>query len=165
MFWVLAMNSKEKISIIVCTYNRLNSLRRTLEAVLKSAYDNYEVLVVDDGGGNDIGILEKDFPGVAFFRQRHLGVALARNSGVAKAKSNLIAFIDDDYIPHQDWLQELLKVMKHTASDVVGGDSYFSDDGALQYSQYAVDKFGVVYFGRQTFKAANSFVSFNNLSQ
>jgi glycosyltransferase involved in cell wall biosynthesis len=104
------------VSIIVPAYNRTDLLRETLVSCLVQTYQNYEVIVVDDGSEEDIAkaveLLCRDFdaPGVDFdalgvvryIKQPHLGSNAARNRGLREALGELIQFVDSDDLLHPD---------------------------------------------------------------
>jgi len=86
-------------SIVIPTYNRATLLARTLESVLKQAFLDYEIIVVDDGS-ND-GTMESLQKYVTARRlkllmQSNKGAGAARNLGAAKAKGDYLAFLDSD---------------------------------------------------------------------
>lgn len=57
----------------------------------------------------------------------NLGIGLTRNAGFAKAKGDLIAFTDDDCIPPENWLENMITLMDHYNAHVVGGTLRESD--------------------------------------
>jgi glycosyltransferase involved in cell wall biosynthesis len=88
---------KPAVSVIIPTYNRGWILREAVESVLAQDFEDFELIVVDDGStdntreilaayGNDIVVLE----------QNNRGVSAARNRGIAGASAPLIAFLDSD---------------------------------------------------------------------
>jgi len=111
------------ISIVLPTYNRKEQLKRVLAALVKQniAMDDFEVVVVSDGsidGTNEyLASLEMPFKLVIVF-QDNQGVAVARNSGVSHARSELILFIDDDVVADPNLISEHLRT--HARMD---GDS------------------------------------------
>jgi len=120
---------KIDISVCLCTYNRLEMLRNTLDSLLKQQTDgllSYEIIIVDDGSSDgtkeflkfistNIGVNIK-----CFFEKR-AGVAGARNRGVIESRGQWIAFIDDDEIVESNYLQEIFDVATKNGADCVGG--------------------------------------------
>ena len=94
------------VSVIIPTFNRAYLLGRAVESVLSQTYNNYEIIVVDDGSDDGTGeIIESFNKRVRFFRIPHSGVSKARNTGIEKAKGDWISFLDsDDY-----WLPQKLE--------------------------------------------------------
>jgi O-antigen biosynthesis protein len=100
----LATKSWPKISVIVCTYYGEATLRACLTSLQSLRYPDYEVLVIDDGSGEEVSKIAQDFPSVRYIRQDHAGLSVARNRGAAGALGEILAYTDDDCIADEDWL-------------------------------------------------------------
>jgi glycosyltransferase involved in cell wall biosynthesis len=80
------------ISIIIPTYRRPQQLTRCLEAIACLEYprDEFEVIVVDDGGQTQLDHIVRSFTdrrvAVSLLRQPHAGPAAARNAGTERAR-------------------------------------------------------------------------------
>jgi len=115
-------------SVVVCTYNRAGLLGRTLESVFRQAYprDRYEILVVNnnstDRTGEIIGGAAARSP-VPFTHlvERRQGLSFARNLGIAHARSEYVAFLDDDAAADPTWLAALDDAITQHGAQVVGG--------------------------------------------
>lgn len=113
------------VSIVVPTYNRRDSLLRTLNSLKTQSLsaDNYQVIIVDDGSvdGTDT-ILEHSFPfSLCYQYQANSGDAKARNTGARVAGTEYIIFVDDDIVLHQDCLMAFLDTLRsHRQTIVVG---------------------------------------------
>jgi glycosyltransferase involved in cell wall biosynthesis len=87
-------------SVIIPTYNRVDSLRNILQALTKQNYplDQFEVLVVDDGSKDDTSsIANEKFPfAFQYFRQTNQGATVARNHAADQARGDVLIFLDDD---------------------------------------------------------------------
>jgi glycosyltransferase involved in cell wall biosynthesis len=88
------------VSVIVPTYDRAPQLIRALDSVLAQTHHDLELIVVDDGSTDDTPDLvaqryQAD-PRVLYLRQDHAGVARARNTGIARAGGEAVAFLDSD---------------------------------------------------------------------
>jgi glycosyltransferase involved in cell wall biosynthesis len=84
-----------RVTVIVAAFNGERFLRETLESVFAQDFDSYEVVFVDDGSEDTTGEIAQSFP-VRYVRQENQGLPAARNAGLAVARSELIAFLDDD---------------------------------------------------------------------
>jgi glycosyltransferase involved in cell wall biosynthesis len=95
-----------KVSVVIPTYDRIETLPRSLDSVINQTFSDWELIVVDDGStdGTDEMIL-RDYPAVRLHRQENTGVSAARNAGVALASGEWIAFLDSD----DAWLPEKLE--------------------------------------------------------
>ena len=93
------------ISIIMATYNRAAYIGEALDSIKRQSFQDYEILVVDDGStDNTKEILEK-YEGIRCIYLEHVGIAGARNTAVKDAKGKWIAFLDSDDL----WKEEKLK--------------------------------------------------------
>ena len=82
------------------TYNRANFIGRAIDSILAQTYNNFELVIVDDGStDNTSQILQKYIAKdkrIIVLKQNNQGLAAARNAGVDKAQGKYIAFMDDD---------------------------------------------------------------------
>jgi succinoglycan biosynthesis protein ExoM len=109
----------------------LKAALASLLALQTDAGLDVEVLVVDDGSTDETGeavraisadaVSQNRAVEVRYVWQPNQGVALARNTGVALAPGEWVAFFDDDQIAEPEWLAELLEAARRTRADVVGG--------------------------------------------
>jgi glycosyltransferase involved in cell wall biosynthesis len=93
------------VSVIIPTYNRAGLVRQALASVKAQTYRDFEIVVVDDGGTD--GTYEALAADQELRVQRHprrRGVAAARNTGVAAARGEWLAFLDSDDL----WLPDKL---------------------------------------------------------
>lgn len=106
------MDTTEKISVIIPTYNRANLIERSVRSVLDQTYDNLEVIVVDDCSTDDTGeVIEKiKDPRLRYNKlPSNQGVSNARNVGVSLATASLIAFQDSDDRWRKDKLEKQME--------------------------------------------------------
>lgn len=101
-----------QISIIIPAYNSEDTIRQTLEAVIKQDLScESEIIVVDDGSTDDTAeIVQALGEGgrIKYIHQENSGPAAARNRGVQEARGNIVFFTDADCIPHLDWIQKMM---------------------------------------------------------
>lgn len=96
----MASFGMKKVSVIIPTYNRARKVVRAVASVLYQTFEDYEIIVVDDGSTD--GTLEALTPVRPYIKvlshPKNLGVSSARNTGILASHSPLIAFLDsDDY--------------------------------------------------------------------
>lgn len=86
------------VSIIIPTYNRTDYLKLTLESVLNQTFQDFEIIVVDDGTPNTNNeVLCEKFDRVKYIKiENSGGPAKPRNKGILEAKGEYVAFVDDD---------------------------------------------------------------------
>ena len=125
------------VSIVICSRNRLKSLKRyALPSLASMDYPSYEVVVVDDASSDGTYEFLRDYrlehPYIKAVRNEHAkGLCNARNVGVANSKGEIIAFIDDDCAVSTTWIHELVKAYTHENIAVVGGISYKGDSNDI----------------------------------
>ena len=86
-------------SLIITTYNRARLLPRAVNSVLDQTYEDYELIIVDDCSTDSTPEIIQSFndPRIRSFRhEANQGLAAARNTGIANARGEYIAFLDDD---------------------------------------------------------------------
>lgn len=93
--------------MIIPTYNRKKFLKKSITSVLEQTYDNFELIVVDDGSSDGTDLLMTQFKDkrIRFIRQRNRGVSAARNAAVQAANGDFYAFLDSD----DRWKKEKLE--------------------------------------------------------
>ncbi|MBS1955930.1 MAG: glycosyltransferase [Cyanobacteria bacterium SZAS-4] len=129
------------VSIVIPTYLRPMQLRNCLTAISTLNYDksNFEVIVVDDGGDQDLKPLIQTFSdiNISLVKQHNQGPATARNVGVSCAQGEIVAFTDDDCLPGENWLEALVKALESNHQRVVGGkiENKLSENLCSQASQ------------------------------
>lgn len=115
------MTKSNMITIIIPVYNQAEHLANCLASIRKQTYDNYEIIVVNDGStDNIIEVIEK-FKEILGFKltyseQENKGANAARNSGAKLAKGEYIIFCDADVIMKSIMLELMLKTLKDNPS-------------------------------------------------
>lgn len=94
------------VSVVIPLYNKAKHIKITLDSVLTQTYQDFEVIVVNDGStdGSEKVVMQYNDPRIRLINQENKGVSAARNRGIAEAKGELIAFLDAD----DEWLPEHL---------------------------------------------------------
>ncbi len=108
----MAPPAAQVVSIIVCTRNRADKLQNALEAIrdLEVPADaDYEVIVVDNGSTDPTPEVCAQIAPTFRGRLRRIfletpGLSRAGNTGFAACRGSIVAFLDDDVLPHKDWL-------------------------------------------------------------
>jgi glycosyltransferase involved in cell wall biosynthesis len=104
-----------KISIIMSTYNRKHIICKSIESVLSQSFNNWELIIVNDGG-EDISGVVKTFRDsrIKYYNKEHKGLSHSLNYGINKAKCVFIALLDDDDIWESNHLTELYNNIGNT---------------------------------------------------
>ncbi|HZP88613.1 MAG TPA: glycosyltransferase [Burkholderiales bacterium] len=115
-------------SVVVCTYNRCESLRRTLAALRAQVAGpelSWEILVVDNNSSDATKRVVEEFastfPRARYLYERNQGLSHARNTGIAAARGHVILFTDDDVAPEPEWVQRMVTGMVASGCDAAGG--------------------------------------------
>src|SRR5207245_2299668 len=98
-----------RVSVVVCTYNGSRTIRDCLEGLARLDYPNYEVIVVDDGSSDATPAIAAQYA-CRLIRTENRGLSSARNTGLAAATGDLIAYLDDDAYPDPHWLRKCVVV-------------------------------------------------------
>jgi glycosyltransferase involved in cell wall biosynthesis len=117
-----------KVSVVVCTYNGSRTLRVCLRSLQKLNYPDYEVIVVDDGSTDTVPEVAKAFAQVRYIRQDNQGLSVARNTGLAAATGELVAYTDDDCRADEDWLYYLVVDLVESEFQAMGGHNFLPID-------------------------------------
>jgi glycosyltransferase involved in cell wall biosynthesis len=134
----LSADASLRFSVVVPTLDRRTELEGCLEAIAAMDYarDSFEVVVVDDGGREDLGGLVADWRDrldIDLLQQRNAGPAAARNLGATAARGRYLAFTDDDCRPAPGWLAAFDAVLNETPEDALGGTT----DNALDDNPFS----------------------------
>jgi glycosyltransferase involved in cell wall biosynthesis len=106
------------VSVVIPLYNKGPYIARALTSVLAQTFQDFEVIVVDDGSTDDGAAVVRgvDDPRIRLIQQENQGVSAARNRGVKESKAEFIAFLDAD----DEWLSthlEKLMTLSRTYQD------------------------------------------------
>lgn len=105
------------VSIVICTYNRADLLRSTLESLLDlDGLEQAETIVVDNNSTDDTCRVAEQFRlyggrervRVHYLFEATQGLSAARNAGIRAAAGEVVAFLDDDAIPDIGWLRAII---------------------------------------------------------
>lgn len=110
-----------RFSVVIPLYNKGIHVVHALESVLVQTFEDFEILVVDDGSKDDSLQYAKsvDSPKVRVFHQENQGVSVARNVGIENAKGEYIAFLDADDVWHPNYLETIHKLTQmYAQSDI-----------------------------------------------
>lgn len=100
-----SMNSA-RVSIIIPTRNRPAFLKQAIDSAYAQTYQDFELIVVNDGGSDEAAHLAKAYDSrLRYITQAHKGAAAARNAGIMQAHGEFVAFLDDDDMYAPDKLQ------------------------------------------------------------
>ncbi|QZY86425.1 glycosyltransferase family 2 protein [Exiguobacterium acetylicum] len=110
-----------KFSVIIPLYNKRNHIKETISSVIQQSFEDFELIIVDDGSTDDGLELVNTFSDnrIKIFEQKNSGVSVARNLGINKSSGEFICFLDADDLWNHDYLHEINKLtMMFNESDI-----------------------------------------------
>lgn len=119
--------TRPAVSIIVCSRNRAESLRRVLEALVteRSGMDDVEILAVNNASTDDTRSVAEQMaartPGLRYLEEPRQGKAFALNTGLRAAKGDLLCFTDDDVTIGAGWLTALRECFRDGTCEGAAG--------------------------------------------
>lgn len=110
-----------QLSIVVCTHNRSELLKKCLESLVNQTYSSIEIIVVDNNSTDNTKEVVAQFPKVKYYHESRIGLSYARNTGYENAIGSYIAYIDDDAYASPNWCELIQKNIDMYQFDVCGG--------------------------------------------
>lgn len=111
------------VSVVLPTYNRENLVGKSIESVLSQTYEDFELIIVDDGSkDNTKSLIEKYMENdsrIKYIYQENAGYPSAINRGLIECKGEYIAFEDSDDIWDKEKLEKELSTLKENNADFV----------------------------------------------
>ena len=102
------------VSVIIPVFNGAKYLGDAIESVLAQYYRPFELIVVDDGSTDRSASIVRNYKDIHYIYQPNMGVAVARNTGLAAARGTYIAFLDaDDMWPAHKLQIQVEYLMEH----------------------------------------------------
>lgn len=112
-----------KISVIIATLNRFNSLKMALKSIYKDLPSNCEVIVVDQSkmSANYCNEIKNIYPDILYICEIKSNLPNARNVGIKNSHGEIILFFDDDVIIHKNCINAHIEAHKDLTSTIVSG--------------------------------------------
>jgi glycosyltransferase involved in cell wall biosynthesis len=118
-----------EISVVISTYNRCRLLPAVLDRILSQDASGirYEVIVVDNNSEDNTrdvvtSIVTRGEQTLRYIFEGTQGVSHARNSGIQNARAPIVAFLDDDVVPADDWIKRIKSTFEdHPEVSCLGG--------------------------------------------
>ena len=129
------------ISVIIPVYNTEKYLRRCIDSVLAQTYQDFELLLIDDGSKDSSGAICDEYAvgdsRVKVFHKENGGVSDTRNYGLDLAQGKYLMFLDaDDFWLQDDVLEVLIEKAEENDLDIIRGEySAMHEDGTLAWNR------------------------------
>lgn len=155
-------NEEPLVSVITPTFNRSEFLREAINSVLAQTYENFELIIVDDGSTDDTKKVIEPYltdQRIKYFYQFNQGQSVARNRGISESNGAFICFLDSDNV----WFPKKLSISisefyRFPKADIVYGDGVFIDAKSEEIGKNTMKR----YSGRITHHLLkDNFVSMN----
>jgi GT2 family glycosyltransferase len=126
-----------RVSVVINTLDRADQLERTLTSLGQLRYPAFEAVVVH-GPGRDRTpeVLKRFAPAIRVGTCPEPNLAMSRNIGVAMARGDIVAFLDDDAIPEPDWLDRMATAF--TDPGVGGAGGFIRDRDGIRFQHQAI---------------------------
>ena len=145
---------RHSASVVVCTRDRPEELKRCLASLPQQTYPAREIIVVDNASRDtrtrDVALAAR----AIYVREDRAGLDIARNTGARRATSDIVAYADDDVLLHARWLERLVAAFDRPEIGAVTGlvlPAELATEAQLHFETYW--GFGRGYL-RQDFDAA-----------
>jgi glycosyltransferase involved in cell wall biosynthesis len=128
------------VSVVIPAYNTSRFIGETLDSVFAQTFDDYEVIVVNDGSPDTSDlerVLEPYRERILYIVQENRGLAGARNSAIRRARGRYLAFLDSDDCWLPEYLESQLRILQDTPSvDAVYCDTAYFGNPRLAGKTY-----------------------------
>jgi len=115
------------VSVVIPAYNESKVISRTINAILKSVYPSFDIIVVDDGSVDDtLVVLDQKFlhnPKVKIFTEKNSGKSQALNFGISQTQAEIIITLDADTIFRADTISMLIRRFSDDRISAVAGNA------------------------------------------
>jgi len=149
----------ELVSIIIPVYNAEKFIRDTVASIKAQTYDNYEVLLVDDGSTDNTVSVMKEIENdrIKIYESEGKSAAAARNTGIKNAKGRYIAFIDADDLWDPEKLSKQISFMNENDAAFSFTGYEFADENGVSVNKIVTVPHTITY--RQALKNTTIFTS------
>lgn len=139
------------VSVVVPVYNNAMYLDKCIQSILKQSYDNWELILVDDGSTDESGSIcdkyARECANIKCIHQENRGVSMARNAGIEASRGEFLSFVDSDDLVSAGYLEHLIAILKLHNCDwslsAVGNYHEFSPQQSilLDFNQLSAEDF------------------------
>jgi glycosyltransferase involved in cell wall biosynthesis len=121
------LQAKYNVTVVIPTYKRAEMLPYMIAALKRQTYKNFDLVVVVKPSGDGTEELLKHESGplkINIVTQTQGYIVDAYFSGIKQSTGDIVALLDDDALPADNWLEETVKIFKNTDFTGVTGDSF-----------------------------------------
>lgn len=129
----------EKLSVIIPVYNSQNYLKRCLDSVVNQKYENFEIILINDGSYDNSEKICKDYmnkyDNIVYMYKDNEGPGIARKVGLDLATGKYISFVDSDDFIHEDMYVKMIEELKKKDADIVQCGYFRSDSRGVNVAE------------------------------
>ena len=137
------VTEKALISVIIPIYNRANVLHRSVCSILNQSYQNFELLLIDDGSTDHSYALCLDYAKkdqrIRVYHKENGGVSSARNMGLINCRGDYIYFLDSDDVASPHALEKLYNDLIRYQADYVCSSMWYSSELKEDFEELSED--------------------------
>lgn len=126
-----------RVSVVIPAFNAATFIHRTLESIRAQSFQEYEIVVVDDGSSDETAkVVDRFLTRYGLegrcMRQSNRGIAGARNAGIREARTEYIALLDHDDLWYPNKLQAVMTIFAtHPGVDLVCHNEHIAENGSV----------------------------------
>lgn len=141
-------------SLIICTYNRSESLKRLLDSVMMQSSYPYEILIIDASTNEKTALLlnNNEYKCLSYFKveEKDRGLTRQRNYGIDRSNENshILCFLDDDIVLHANYFENLISTFT-LHPDAIGVGGAIVNDGVWKKRDLAAPKIFEKYYYKE----------------
>ncbi len=130
------MNNVPKVSIIVTNYNNVKDTLECLDSIKATTYNNYEIIVVDDGSTDNSAQALRNREGICFIESgKNNGFVRANNIGIEHSAGDMICLLNNDTVVDGQWLTELVNTVL-SDEKIAAAYPFFIDYGTPKHKMW-----------------------------
>ncbi|MGF1567781.1 MAG: glycosyltransferase [Nodosilinea sp.] len=135
------------VSVVICTYNRANYIERCLEYLQYQTNQSFEVVVINGPSKDKTEEVLRRYAGkIKIGSNPEQNLSISRNLGIELSSGDLIAFIDDDALPFDDWVDTLIQEFSRRPLTfaALGGPVYYAGTLEFQAEDIGINQFAEI---------------------
>jgi len=142
------MKNEPSVSLVIPSYNGKEMTINLLKSLQKTAYKNYEIIVVDNGSSDGCyEYVKKHFPYVRAFKlENNLGFTGGANFGIKQSKGEYVVMMNNDMTVDSKWLSELVKVAVSDGTIGIVGSVFLNDSNVIDRIGYKENRKFILQF-------------------
>jgi glycosyltransferase involved in cell wall biosynthesis len=149
---VKEINEEILFSIVIPTYNRAHILPSTIESVINQTYNNWELIIVDDGSTDNtkevVNAIAEQGHRVKYLYQENAERSVARNNGINASSGDYICFLDSDDLFKPTHLEVLHQTIIASDSEekMMFTDMYVNEKNTSRISSVSATEYSPEFF-------------------